>query len=275
MTRIEALWRTLIADELTEVDDYPEGLDTRDGLAAGFTARIIADILEARSLLTQFADIGSAHWAGQLVYDSFSTRMSLWSAIYDEKRIPAGSRLPVPHLGDAIDDFAEKKEQEKDQYQLDQHLDVEHPTIGLEHFPTAKQIGECFGKQTYESDKKDIFSLAGSYRTDTLQRLTSRQRRELRNFEKHMRKATEGRRLLCSSHGLLGLGPMSTAQDKDCKDEIWLLGGARVPFILRQLEDGGYKIIGEAYVHGLMYGEAVEGVHVMDYEYCDPEEECF
>lgn len=158
--------------------------------------------------------------------------------------------------------------EEKDQYQLDQHLGLKHPTIGLEHFPTATQIGECFSKEIDESnekEKKQETSLAGSYRTDTLQRLTSLQRRELRNFEKHMRKATEGRRLLCSSSGLLGLGPMSTAQDKTCRDEIWLLRVARVPFILRRISDDRYQIIGEVYVHGLMYGEAVSGIYAEDF----------
>ena len=76
-----------------------------------------------------------------------------------------------------------------------------------------------------------------------------------------MRKATEGRRLISSSSGLLGLGPMSTAQDKACRDEIWLLRGARVPFILRRLSEDRYRIVGEAYVHGLMYGEAVDSFH--------------
>lgn len=268
MSRIEALWRTLIADALTEVEEYPNGLNSRDGFAAGFKTWIIADILEARSILAQFAGIDQEYWAGQLIYDSFRTRMALWSALYEKQQIPEGSNMDVPSFGDVVDGFGAKKVEEKDQYQRDQHLGLEHPTIGLEHFPTATQIGECFSKEIDESNEKEKeqeTSLAGSYRTDTLQRLTSLQRRELRNFEKHMRKATEGRRLLCSSSGLLGLGPMSTAQDKTCRDEIWLLRGVRVPFILRRMSDDRYQIIGEAYVHGLMYGEAVSGIYAEDF----------
>lgn len=42
-------------------------------------------------------------------------------------------------------------------------------------------------------------------------------------------------------------------------DEVWLLQCAKVPFVLRPREDGRYYLVGEAYVHGLMHGEAVNG----------------
>lgn len=38
-------------------------------------------------------------------------------------------------------------------------------------------------------------------------------------------------------------------------DEIWLLAGAKTPFVLRPRQDGTYELIGEAYVDGLMFGE--------------------
>lgn len=39
-------------------------------------------------------------------------------------------------------------------------------------------------------------------------------------------------------------------------DEIWFLHGASAPVILRPLLNGSYRFMGEAYVHGVMYGEA-------------------
>ena len=39
-------------------------------------------------------------------------------------------------------------------------------------------------------------------------------------------------------------------------DEIWFLYGASAPIILRRLATGDYRFMGEAYVHGVMYGEA-------------------
>lgn len=59
------------------------------------------------------------------------------------------------------------------------------------------------------------------------------------------------RRLYQSKNRYLGIGQRSLQNG----DEIWLLGGARVPFILRKRTEGGYTLIGETYVHGMMRGE--------------------
>ena len=91
-----------------------------------------------------------------------------------------------------------------------------------------------------------------------MQRLTPLERRKVRNFEKHMRKATEGRRLFMTESGLFGLGSKSLGQDSNSKDEVWILMGARVPFILRKVEGNRYMIVEEAYVHGIMYGEGYD-----------------
>jgi hypothetical protein len=41
-------------------------------------------------------------------------------------------------------------------------------------------------------------------------------------------------------------------------DFVALIGGAQVPFILRYRSGGQYQLIGEAYVDGIMDGEAME-----------------
>ena len=38
-------------------------------------------------------------------------------------------------------------------------------------------------------------------------------------------------------------------------DQVWFLHGALAPVILRPLANGNYQFMGEAYVHGVMYGE--------------------
>jgi Heterokaryon incompatibility protein (HET) len=51
----------------------------------------------------------------------------------------------------------------------------------------------------------------------------------------------------------LGIG----AQSAQVGDQVWILPGARVPFILRPCQNGWYQLVGEAYVHSIMEGEAV------------------
>jgi hypothetical protein len=67
--------------------------------------------------------------------------------------------------------------------------------------------------------------------------------------------AMRGRVLFITSAGHLGLGMRSMKVN----DEVWVLKGVNVPLILRRREDGMYEIVGESYVHGVMYGEGMEG----------------
>lgn len=60
------------------------------------------------------------------------------------------------------------------------------------------------------------------------------------------------RAFFLTEEGYIGLGPQSL----ESKDEVWLLEGGRTPFILRSMPDqGGYALVGEAYVLGMMFGE--------------------
>ncbi|KAM7212723.1 heterokaryon incompatibility protein 6, OR allele [Rhypophila decipiens] len=55
--------------------------------------------------------------------------------------------------------------------------------------------------------------------------------------------------------GYMGIGPPNIAK----QDEIWVLDGGNVPFVLRRESNGGSsrRFIGDAYVHGIMHGQAV------------------
>lgn len=65
------------------------------------------------------------------------------------------------------------------------------------------------------------------------------------------------RRLFKTYSKFLGTGPRSLQKG----DELWVLAGAPTPFILRSLSNGNYRLVGEAYVYGLMHGEALEMGH--------------
>lgn len=55
--------------------------------------------------------------------------------------------------------------------------------------------------------------------------------------------------------GLMGLGALSMIPG----DSIWLFPSAEVPYILRENSDRGrFMLVGDAYVHGIMRGEAFE-----------------
>ena len=66
----------------------------------------------------------------------------------------------------------------------------------------------------------------------------------------------KNRRLFRTTRGHLGIGPLHLRSN----DNVCLIYGGHTAFILRGNGDGFYEFIGEAYVHGLMQGEMMEGV---------------
>ncbi|KAL6354292.1 hypothetical protein LRP88_11618 [Fusarium phalaenopsidis] len=235
VTRVEALWRTLVIDNLTEKEEDYGSLESRDNLGIGFSNWILTDILEARDLLVEWAKLEQDQWTRILIEKSFCTRVALWSAMYDGKQL--ADELEIPDL--------EKKEEEDDG-SLSQR----------EFLPTATHIRECYAQ--VDEAQGDGDPLRRKYKRPSMQRLTPLERRKLRNFEKNMRSATEGRKLFMTESGLFGLGPKSLGQDPSSKDEVWILVEARVPFILHHVEGCKYRVVGEAYVHGIMYGEGYD-----------------
>ncbi|KAI0976770.1 heterokaryon incompatibility protein-domain-containing protein [Xylaria arbuscula] len=59
-----------------------------------------------------------------------------------------------------------------------------------------------------------------------------------------------------SSGNLFGLGPKQTR----IGDSLYIIIGANVPFILRRTDCGNFRMVGEAYVHSIMDGEATRDV---------------
>jgi hypothetical protein len=51
--------------------------------------------------------------------------------------------------------------------------------------------------------------------------------------------------------GRLGLGPLFTAGG----DQVWLVKGSKTPHIFRAMNDGTFKMLGQAYLHGVMQGD--------------------
>lgn len=76
-----------------------------------------------------------------------------------------------------------------------------------------------------------------------------------RHFGHYFMRYGVNRRFFTSAGGYYGLGPSCMEWGDVCA----ILFGADVPFILRPTEIKGiYRLVGEAYMHGAMYGEVVE-----------------
>ncbi|KLJ12936.1 hypothetical protein EMPG_12103 [Blastomyces silverae] len=76
------------------------------------------------------------------------------------------------------------------------------------------------------------------------------------DFYESVRSRYGKRRVFVTSKRYLGLGPCSMLAG----DEMWVLPGAGSVFVLRKEGSSSMRIIGEAYMHGAMNGELVQGL---------------
>jgi hypothetical protein len=72
------------------------------------------------------------------------------------------------------------------------------------------------------------------------------------HISESFRLAYRGRRLFLTGDKYLGIGPESL----EVGDQVWVLAGAQVPLVLRST-GSRWRLVGEAYVCGVMDGEAV------------------
>lgn len=72
-----------------------------------------------------------------------------------------------------------------------------------------------------------------------------------------LKDSMEDRRLCWTDTGYLGLVHGGACVG----DEVWLLKGGKMPFLLRRVDDENekFELIGECYIHGVMSGEKFEG----------------
>lgn len=80
-----------------------------------------------------------------------------------------------------------------------------------------------------------------------------RDNQHARAFEMGMKAACTQRRILVTDTGSLVLGPRTA----ESGDELAILAGCEMPVVLRLESEGMHRLIGPAYVSGIMHGEAV------------------
>lgn len=77
----------------------------------------------------------------------------------------------------------------------------------------------------------------------------------IRSFRQAFTQTTTGRKLFRTRRGYVGLGRESITES----DLVCILPGCSVPMILRR-ENWYYKLVGDSYVHGMMFGEVLDNM---------------
>jgi hypothetical protein len=74
-------------------------------------------------------------------------------------------------------------------------------------------------------------------------------------FEQSIQIMQSGRRLITTTNGYIGLAPSGVREG----DRVCVLLGCHMPLVLRPVNDQ-FHVIGDVYLHGVMHGEAIEGL---------------
>jgi hypothetical protein len=152
-------------------------------------------------------------------------------------------------------------------------LDIGEAAIWLLGLPTPHSLSQrnleicsrtlCGGRNFYGSPESDrtalvphfaAFVQTSRYLVDQLTGLSNlAESGDAAVFARTAGNVCFDRRLFITVSGHLGLGPSDTLPG----DNVSVLGGATMPFILRQ-EKSYFRLIGECFVDDIMHGEAVE-----------------
>ena len=129
--------------------------------------------------------------------------------------------------------------------------------IGNRRYDTAASLVTIQVK--YDSDETRILSseLRALTMSDGVQ--TAFDRLDAAKFCGEIDAKARGRKPFVTKNGHLGLG----LGHVEPGDAIAVLIGCQVPFVLRKSVGGRYQIVGEAYVDGIMDGEAVVGREIL------------
>lgn len=101
--------------------------------------------------------------------------------------------------------------------------------------------------------QKGAVMLEGS-KNDDMENGENRTASMLRDIESSFWAAYSGRRLFRTKTGFFGISNQVLQEG----DSVWILAGAETPFVLRNKAGNEWMNVGEAYVHGVMEGEATE-----------------
>ena len=121
-------------------------------------------------------------------------------------------------------------------------------------------IGNSLRRERCISDQREIYDLMRRFVAVTAgkepvgyveEALTPEKWKDLPDYSKQVSLACSNRTFFTMGDRRVGLGPPTLQTG----DTVCIISNTFAPFIIRSTSSGRHELIGEAYVHGLMYGE--------------------
>ncbi|PMD31301.1 hypothetical protein L207DRAFT_519556 [Hyaloscypha variabilis F] len=153
-----------------------------------------------------------------------------------------------------------------DAYRRTVYPNIPEDLAPVERAKTAPSFWEYVNNHNCESQPPSLDSLGAEHPTVAKQHHTASELQcqvpdtqvpldDNSRIQSHTRAPAPGRAFFIATTGFIGLCPKDTQPG----DVIYIFLGGATPFVVRVLDDGDIKFVGECFVLGLMHGEAVEG----------------
>lgn len=241
VTRVEAYWRTLVADCIDGHHPAPVSC------GFGFSDWICQKLIKAENL------VHMTHLATQTIPEaSKAVEDKLREKIFCWAMLDAGENGGFYSLSELEALRGPLQQRIKASKGNDYEIDME--AGGMRFLPDKERLDNFVFSQALKDNVAVSDENGHSCQPSTSHPIEPVDSDRVAAFEARMSEVKVCRRMFRTSEHYLGMGPLSSQEG----DELWILRGANVPFILRRLDDGSYRVIGEAYVHGIMHGEALQ-----------------
>jgi len=239
ISRVEALWRTITLDSIDGVCPAPArcgyGFSNWVGLHLERAQKgwENAQVMEYPEKMKNAQVVEQNRQLCNYFFRRMREKMACWRAL---DRDEAGGFYTL----EEIQIIKEKKIRSEDDTGNPSEIDGH----GLRYLPDARRMAQIVKRGV---ERKGEFENVVQDNNFTLDEKSC-----LAAFESRIREVKIGRRMFRTRGGYLGMGSVSVEPG----DQVWVVKGGDVPLVLRP-KNGRYRLIGEAYVHGIMRGEAV------------------
>jgi hypothetical protein len=181
------------------------------------------------------------------------SRSQLWDFVLEIWSMQQDKHMPYP-TGESMDEAFAKTLTMSDPDPASRTAGDTYHGIDFQHFCVA-MYEQTISILTNQGRTADIESLSKEWEVEYL-RLKSLVGSHIKSdtFSRDMQRNCGGRMLFSMKNGHIGIGDNALAPG----DIVCVFLGGRTPHVLRPVEDGKYKFIGECYLHGIMYGEALK-----------------
>jgi hypothetical protein len=241
----DALWRTLIADSHSPLGkgDAPRQFPADENMARNFNEWLITHFLSFSGSPADYDNFNIKNYA--------KVSRMLLEGVWDQLQSDPEAFCSPSTM--TKQDYTRYEEHERKIYQNKKHGRRTFDRERVKFITELEKIGELDESRTFFHEVRidAVLAILKLQRNDKL-------RIHLLGRTDEFMAATKGliddRRLVLTDRGFLGIVAKSVAVG----DQVWILNGLRTPFSLRPVRNRRYRLMGEAYVHGIMHGEAVK-----------------